>query len=153
MLGLFKVKLELLAQINSETGEIISLEKHWWNFLVIKLKEPNLTLLKNQTNLTGIPVNFTNITLPSPINQTIPGNITTNQTNTITCTDSDGGKNYTMKGNTVSISSNGVPGNANDYCSGNYVIEYFCMPVVGGNSVVGGETYNCPNGCSNGACI
>jgi len=36
--GLFKIKSRLEAQIDSETGEIISLEKQWWNFLVVKIK-------------------------------------------------------------------------------------------------------------------
>ena len=85
---------------------------------------------------------------------------TTNQTNTTTtvnqnniCTDSDGGKNYNVKGNVVASSSTpGYTGNVWDYCKTdgtNALVEYFCTA----DKQQSGETYNCPNGCSNGACI
>lgn len=51
LLGLFKVKLKSEAKIDSETGEILSLEKAWWNFLTIKLNEPQ-EIAGNQTNFT-----------------------------------------------------------------------------------------------------
>ncbi len=171
LLGLFKVRLKSEAQINSETGEILDLKKQWWNFLAIKLKEP-LTLLGNQTNITNItlppPVNITinntnnltNITLPAPINQTnISFGNQTNLTNitlpssinwsiNYSCTDSDGGKNYSIKGNVVAKSPT-ADINVTDLCSDSIkVVEYFCI-----NSSQSGETHNCPNGCSNGACL
>ena len=160
LLGLFKITLKSEAQIDSETGEVISLEKQWWKFLVIKSKpieiqtlgnQTNITLPpKNQTNLTGILLNITNFTLPG--NQT-GNNTPTNQTAGVTCTDSDGGKNYNIKGNTLSSPGGG---NVWDYCSGTYVTEYFCsLNIVNGVSynTIHGESYKCLNGCSNGACI
>jgi len=62
-----------------------------------------------------------------------------------TCTDSDGGINYYVFGtatdNTKSYS---------DYCSSqNGLNEAFCDPVYGANIA---SAYNCPYGCSNGAC-
>lgn len=163
LLGLFKVRLKSEAQINSETGEIINLEKPWWNFLAIKLKEP-IELANNQTNLTNITLplqinvtinntnNLTNITLPPPINLTNITNITLppliNMTTNYTCIDSDNGKNYSTKGNVIASSPNSFI-NVTDLCSSSSVlIEYFCI-----NLQQSGETYTCPNGCSNGACI
>ena len=136
----------------------------------------------NQTNLTGVILNITNFTLPgnqtgnltlNQTNITLPGNYTYNQTlgnqtgnNTTTnqtnqgtwCADSDGGKNYNIKGNALSgpIGSSTPSGNTTDYCSGAYVVEYFCSSnVVSGMTynTIHGETYKCPNGCSNGVCI
>src|SRR3989344_6813496 len=52
LLGLFKIKLKSEAQIDSETGEVISLEKQWWKFLVIKSKPIEIQTLGNQTNIT-----------------------------------------------------------------------------------------------------
>ena len=86
-------------------------------------------------------------------------NTTTNQTiQGVWCTDSDGGKNYNIKGNALSgpIGSSTPSGNTTDYCSGAYIVEYFCSSnVVSGvtYNTIHGETYKCPNGCSNGACI
>ncbi len=212
LLGLFKVRLKSEAQIDSETGEIISLEKSWWNFLAIKLNEP-IKFAGNQTcaddcspngaivcwgssgyqtcgnydadsclelnsgviscpsptgcvngvciiltNQTGNNTNnLTNITFPPPINITI--NNTNNLTNitlpppinwsiNYSCTDSDGGRNYSLKGNVIAKSPTSDI-NVTDLCSDSIkVVEYFCI-----NSSQSGETHNCPNGCSNGACL
>lgn len=77
--------------------------------------------------------------MPPPIN--ITGNFT--------CTDSDGGKNYSIRGNVVAKSP-ASDINVWDLCSGSTesLVEYFCI-----NTSQSGETYTCPNGCSNGACI
>ena len=86
---------------------------------------------------------------------------TTNQTNTTTtvnqnniCTDSDGGKNYNVKGNVVASSSTpGYTGNVWDYCKTdgtNALAEYFCDSST---NLMTAQHYVCPNGCSNGACI
>src|SRR3989344_9640193 len=116
LFGLFKITLKSEAQIDSETGEIISSEKPWWNFLVIKSKPIGTSeLLGNQTNLTGVILNITNFTLPgnqtgnltlNQTNITLPGNYTYNQTlgnqtGNWTCVDSDGGKTYSTKGNVL----------------------------------------------------
>lgn len=86
------------------------------------------------------------------------------------CTDSDGGKNYTVKGyGTVSFPDGEVGYNeemcydsgamygdapaecagANGYGNGLCVIEQYCNA----DGSQGYEIYKCPNGCSNGACI
>ena len=66
------------------------------------------------------------------------------------CTDSDGGKNYYVKGETKdSLGNNGT-----DYCYGSvngvfkYVGEFFCE-----NNKQNSEGYYCQNGCIDGACI
>ena len=33
-LGLFKIKIHLSAQVDEKTGQIISIKKPWWSFLV-----------------------------------------------------------------------------------------------------------------------
>jgi len=196
LIGLFKIKLKLEAQIDSETGKIISSEKPWWNFLVVKVKpieisgllgnQTNYTLPpKNQTNLTGVILNITNFTLPgnqtgnltlNQTNITLPGNYTYNQTlgnqtgnNTTTnqtnqgtwCTDSDGGKNYNVKGNSYYGpigSSTPISADNWDFCSSvtGSLAEYSCVSnVVSGvtYATTVSEWYTCPKGCSNGACI
>ncbi len=68
--------------------------------------------------------------------------------NTYTRTDSDGGKDYNTKGNVIAKSPTSDI-NVNDLCSDSTkVVEYFCT-----NLQQSGETYTCPNGCSNGACV
>ena len=63
----------------------------------------------------------------------------------LTCTDSDSGKDYYVKGTVTDIDGNGT-----DYCSGaNDLTEYFCGTQLQLNS----ETYTCPNGCQDGACV
>ncbi len=68
----------------------------------------------------------------------------------ITCTDSDGGKNYYEKG-TVTVDGTSYT----DYCVNNYTLkEYFCTEIT--TSGLGGaaeEIYQCPYGCRNGACL
>lgn len=72
-----------------------------------------------------------------------------------TCTDSDGGKNADVAGTT-----SGFNGTFSDVCLGTYTIngvpiypmkEFFCDPM--NNSFAQVEQLNCPNGCSNGACV
>ena len=65
------------------------------------------------------------------------------------CTDSDGGLNYYIKGNTYGTSADGSSWNKTDYCEGNIINEYNCN----GNLPGDGGSYNCPNGCKDGACI
>ncbi len=70
---------------------------------------------------------------------------------TTTCTDSDGGLNYYVKG---TLNEVGVdPKLATDFCDDSFpgynLREYYCDNNGNGQSV----PYNCPNGCSDGACI
>ena len=75
-------------------------------------------------------------------NQTTP----TNQTN-YTCTDSDGGINFNVKGTTTGW-YNGSLYTVNDSCKEGVLTEYYCS---GAN--INLTSHNCPSGCSNGACI
>jgi hypothetical protein len=75
---------------------------------------------------------------------------------TSTCTDSDGGKDYYVKGE-VGVPSGGGTGYMMDCCldenfqcvpSSDILRETYCSE---GRGV--GESYTCPNGCSDGACL
>src|SRR3989344_4800348 len=69
--------------------------------------------------------------------------------NSYTCVDSDGGKTYSTKGNVVASSPTSSI-DVTDLCSDpNKLVEYFCTS----DKQQSGETYTCPNGCSNGACV
>ena len=89
------------------------------------------------------------------------------------CKDTDGGKNYFVKGS-VDYTEGNTVSHVTDYCSGRKLVEYYCVhpifhnPVIpetgiaskggsgsseGGSSYeVGKTTYYCKKGCSNGAC-
>lgn len=65
------------------------------------------------------------------------------------CTDSDGGKNYQVKGIATEIGNTGT-----DYClsDGNLLVEYYC---INGNTIAS-VNYHCNDErevCKNGACI
>ena len=65
------------------------------------------------------------------------------------CTDSDGGRDYYVKG-TITRSLVSGPGSPrDDICVGNDVRELFCNDEGKGEPFL----YTCPNGCSNGACL
>jgi hypothetical protein len=61
------------------------------------------------------------------------------------CTDSDGGKDYYVKG-TITYGDS----TADDSCEGDVLTEFFCDPDFDEPL---DDQYNCPNGCSDGACI
>ncbi len=64
-----------------------------------------------------------------------------------TCTDSDGGKDYYVKGE---VADTMISGPAYDFCTDNVALrETFC----GTDNIGYPQIYNCPNGCSDGACI
>jgi len=84
------------------------------------------------------------------INQTTP-------IQNITCTDSDGGLNYYVKGNTSGISpadnrsyeGEDVCGSQNNtYASQGQLVEHYCDGIYHTNTI-----YTCPKGCQDGACI
>ena len=86
---------------------------------------------------------------------------TTNITTTTTyhCIDSDGGKNYYVKGTTTKGIQNetdvcykDTPTGAGDSSRINAMYEYFCDNSLG-YDVFTQAYYVCPYGCSNGACI
>lgn len=82
---------------------------------------------------------------PCPANKCENGKCVTTTTNT--CTKSDS-KNYYVKGDLKSILNDGSKYNQTDYCSGNYIYEWYCDGV---NPRID-QSYVCPNGCGNGAC-
>ncbi len=80
---------------------------------------------------------------------------------TVDCTDSDGGKNYYVKGILQGTLSGGASTTVEDYCNdgvdlgkklatGSHVSEYYCH---GGSIHFGREITLCPQGCKDGACI
>jgi len=64
------------------------------------------------------------------------------------CTDSDGGQDYYEKGYVQYTLSNGGSARQDDECEGNILGEWTCQ-----NNQPKEIIYNCPNGCSNGACL
>jgi hypothetical protein len=62
------------------------------------------------------------------------------------CTDSDGGKNYYVKG--TACEQNGNLECATDSCDGDVLVEFYCD-----DGDLDEQEYECPNGCSDGACI
>ena len=64
------------------------------------------------------------------------------------CTDTDGGKDYFVKGTTTGLSGNNIISTNTDYCSGDNLVEWFCSGKYRTNT-----NYTCPLGCSDGACI
>lgn len=67
------------------------------------------------------------------------------------CTDTDGGKVYDVRGTVKTVSNKGnVKGSDTDFClnEGRYLQEHYCIDT---KEYI--ETYFCPNGCKDGACI
>ena len=94
----------------------------------------------------------------------LPDNGNGNPTPTASCTDSDNGANYFVKGTTRGLNSFGEGSTAADYCvyagqQGTYgqylqpgqtaVMEYVC----GGNGAMNDDLHVCDGGCQDGACI
>ena len=76
-----------------------------------------------------------------------------------TCTDSDGGKNYNVKGRTNGTAFSSAQGeyylDEYDTCDefNNQLIEYYCRESgTGDKTYVSLRWYTCPNGCNDGAC-
>jgi len=67
---------------------------------------------------------------------------------TTTCTDSDNGKNYNVRGTAAGLNSSSQQVSITDSCSGSVLTESFCRA----DNRVALETYTCANGCSDGAC-
>jgi hypothetical protein len=80
------------------------------------------------------------------------------QSNVSTCTDSDGGMNYYVKGTATSGSTTKT--DQCNYCTGACLPGYPCNPTCGavdeyyckGNDIQS-TTFICPNGCVDGACV
>lgn len=74
-----------------------------------------------------------------------------------TCTDSDGGMDYSIKGKVITENIPGNSGEFEDKClDSEELMENYCGLGQGYNEgleVAKVSIYKCPNGCSNGACI
>ena len=71
---------------------------------------------------------------------------------TQTCTDSDGGKNYYVKGTTAGLNINNQTEISYDKCwdiDGQTLLEYYCD----GNKIGWESSLKCDYGCSQGACL
>ena len=69
------------------------------------------------------------------------------------CTDSDGGIDYKIKGN-VTFNDNISSWSHSDWCRNNeYLSETSCDKYMETKGKSDEETYLCPNGCLDGACI
>lgn len=69
----------------------------------------------------------------------------------VTCTDSDGGLNFGVKGETEGL-LDGVSSTRRDHCGGinsEYLTEFFCED----GEIKAIMNYSCQNGCFDGACI
>jgi hypothetical protein len=64
------------------------------------------------------------------------------------CQDSDKGKKYYSKG-TVAVTVKNIENQYTDQCVGSVLQEWYCN----GENIANQENYNCPNGCSDGACV
>ncbi|MEK6945693.1 MAG: putative metal-binding motif-containing protein [Nanoarchaeota archaeon] len=89
-----------------------------------------------------------------PVKVVDDGSFVGSTASTPSCTDSDGGLNYILKGTVYGQDSNFTNYFFNDTCSGNYVVEYYCNQNTSGFAYV---TYSCANlganyVCSNGVC-
>lgn len=68
------------------------------------------------------------------------------------CTDSDGGRDYYVKG-TVQGWEAGLSSTATDFCDGDTLREFFCgINPIGNRWNYNWEDYNCQYGCEDGAC-
>ncbi|MEK6917512.1 MAG: hypothetical protein AABW51_01050 [Nanoarchaeota archaeon] len=90
-----------------------------------------------------------------PVKVVDDGSFVGSTASTPSCTDSDGGLNYILKGTVYGQDTNSTNYIINDSCSGNSVVEYYCNQNTSSFAAV---TYACTNlganyVCSNGACI
>ncbi|MFH1256023.1 MAG: hypothetical protein V1494_01890 [Candidatus Diapherotrites archaeon] len=66
-----------------------------------------------------------------------------------TCTDSDGGKDYSTKGYINGKASTGTQVTSYDQCTGGNLLEWFCNA----SGFADQQINLCPNDCSDGACV
>ncbi|MBU2496785.1 MAG: hypothetical protein KJ767_01870, partial [Nanoarchaeota archaeon] len=70
----------------------------------------------------------------------------------LVCTDTDGGKNYDIKGKVNGTNASGVWNEVTDYCrTTNVLREYYCAPSISLTRYTSTD-YTCPLGCSDGKC-
>ena len=69
------------------------------------------------------------------------------------CTDSDGGKDYYIRGTTNDSHGSRLTDYCTNSASTSLLIEGYCNVVSSSYSIESYESYACPNGCSEGVCI
>lgn len=130
-----------LYKLNINTSSTDGFDKKWTNFAYVYLNISNPLVNSSSNNQTPLQ------------NQT---SSTTNLPNsTSSCTDTDGGINYDVKGTTTGISpSIGQTYTSSDICGTgttyqtNQLIEHYCNDIYHTNTVV-----TCQYGCSDGECL
>ena len=70
------------------------------------------------------------------------------KTSTVSCTDSDSGKNAEVKGIVTFIDENRNDNTYADSCVSGLLIEYYCEENKASN-----QNLRCPSKCLNGACV
>jgi len=112
--------------------------------------QPSVTTTTLSATTTTVPTTTTTI---RPTTTTTQPSVTTT---TPVCTDSDNGRNFYVKGTTYGVLQ-GQTKYWTDFCSGQYVVEYYCRKSVYPDSdplQVETDYIECPNGCNgDGACI
>ena len=87
----------------------------------------------------------------------VPGEIPSREEFEGECTDSDGGQNYFVMGTTIGRNLNNFTISQTDICIDDSTLaEFLCGEnnlMLRENNLVLRETYTCPNGCQDGACI
>ncbi len=68
------------------------------------------------------------------------------------CFDTDGGINSAARGTVDGVLNGGGSGQPTDYCSGNYLIEYYCQVTSSNEIRYNSTSIYCPSGCGNGRC-
>ena len=128
----------------------------------------SLTLPESVTVKAGETSGTFNITtkiVTSYVITTITAKISDSQENTSLridprpyCTDSDNGKNYQIKGHAEGFTPTGSS-SGNDYCQHDRngketgkLTEWYCLTTPMGD-MIRAVVYDCPNGCSDGACL
>ena len=111
----------------------------------MKTKDLKTEFLLMLTILSIFSIAFSTIAIPfsskDDRDRVVP---TTIPTTIPRCTDSDGGKNYSVKGTVIDIYGR----RHMDNCFGKYLKEFYCTKYGSANFTY----YYCPNGCSNGTC-
>ncbi len=101
-------------------------------------------------------IETTETTIETTVETTIDENATTTIVLGSVCTDTDGGKNYTVRGEASNPRSPVGPSTGRDRCVNNATLnEYYCQEVVGKsyNYEIVSEQYKCPILCYNGVCV
>ena|SRR3989338_6736212 len=126
------------VQLNSGEFVIASYENPW--------QEGKIALLILGHDISDT-VNAATYLRTQPV-QTSVGSVFVSKSVVPTCTDSDGGQNYNVKGQ-ASVEDMVFLDSCIGDSAGVYLQEYYCDS----NNLITSETYGCQNGCVDGACV